>query len=110
VDLSLLKKVVDKMEIEENRAVLLSKDNVREIKTRLKIPGHQIERLGNILIYFKIGEQGEDMPKAHFEQGLRDHIITNRSPFKTRRKLPHITFYGQVPNLKEFFLEKVGFK
>lgn len=47
------------------------------------------------------------MPKAHFEQDLRDHIITNRSPFKTRRKLPHITFYGQVPNLKEFFLEKV---
>lgn len=40
------------------------------------------------------------MPKAHFEQELRDKIIINRSPFKTRRKLPHITFYGQVPNLK----------
>lgn len=42
IDPSLLKKVVDKKEIEENRAILLSKDNVREIKSKLKIPGHQI--------------------------------------------------------------------
>ncbi len=107
VDMGLLKKVVDKKEIEENRGLLLSKENVREIKARLKIPGHQVERLANTLIYYGILQQQEDLPKAHFEQGLRDHIITNRSPFKTRRKLPHITFYGQVPNLKEFFLEKV---
>ena len=87
--------------------MLLSKENVREIKAKLKIPGHQIERLTNILIYYKIIQQQQDLPKAHFEQNIRDHIITNRSPFKTRRKLPHITFYGQVPNLKEFFIEKV---
>lgn len=54
VDVSALKDVVQKKEIEENRAILLSKDNVRDIKTKLKIPGHQIERLANILIYHHI--------------------------------------------------------
>ncbi len=49
------------------------------------------------------------MVKAHFEEELRQKIIINRSPFKTRRKLPHITFFGQVPNLKDFMLEKVPF-
>ena len=44
------------------------------------------------------------MVKAHFEEELRQKIIVNRSPFKTRRKLPHITFFGQVPNLKDFML------
>jgi hypothetical protein len=104
IDLEILKPVVNKKEIEENRGLLLTKENVRQIKANLKIPGHQIERLVNLLLYYKIGEQNDDFPKAHFEQDLRDHIIINRSPFKTRRKLPHITFYGQVPNLKEFFL------
>lgn len=54
MDVSALKDVVQKKEIEENRAILLSKDNVRDIKTKLKIPGHQIERLANILIYHHI--------------------------------------------------------
>jgi len=70
----------------------------------LKIPGHQIERLINLLIYYKIQTQNDDMPKAHFEEDLRQKIIVNRSPFKTRRKLPHITLYGQVPVLKDFLL------
>ena len=47
------------------------------------------------------------MAQAHFEEDLRQRIIVNRSPFKTRRKLPNITFYGQVPVLKHFLLEKV---
>lgn len=46
--------------------MLLTKERVREMKEKLKIPGHQIERLTNIIIYYKIGEQDEDMPKAHF--------------------------------------------
>ena len=68
------------------------------------MPGHQIERLTNTILYHKILEQNDDMARAHFEQDIRDHIVTNRSPFKTRRKLPSITFFGQVPNLKEFML------
>ena len=68
LDLSILKTVINRQEIEENRAMLLTKERVREIKERLKIPGHQIERLTNIIIYYKIGEQNNDLPKAHFEQ------------------------------------------
>ena len=103
----MLKKVVTRSEIEENRALLLTKDNVRKIKQELKIPGHQIERLTNIILYSKIQGQNEDMPKAHFEEELRQKIITNRSPFKTRKRMPHLTLYGKVPNLKDFMLEKV---
>lgn len=44
------------------------------------------------------------MPKAYFEEDLRQKIIINRSPFKTRRKMPHLTLYGKVPNLKDFML------
>jgi hypothetical protein len=73
---------------------------VRKLKEELKIPGHQIERLVNIIIYYKIQKQNDDMVKAHFEENLREKIIVNRSPFKTRRRLPHLTMYGQVPNLK----------
>lgn len=46
------------------------------------------------------------MVQAHFEQDIKDKIIINRSPFKTRKKLPHLTMYGKVPNLKDFMLEK----
>ena len=73
----------------------------------MKIPGHQIERLVNILIFYKIDKQNDDMVKSHFEQDIRDKIITNRSPFKTRKRLPHLTMYGNVPNLKDFMMEKV---
>jgi histone acetyltransferase 1 len=66
IDISLMKKVINKTEIEENKALLLTKENVRKIKEQLKIPGHQIERLINILIYHKIQSQNEDMPKAYF--------------------------------------------
>ena len=66
IDISQMKTVVNKSEIEENRALLLTKDNVRKIKQELKIPGHQIERLINVIIYYKIQKQGDDMPKAHF--------------------------------------------
>ena len=48
------------------------------------------------------------MARAHFEEDLKQKIITNRSPFKTRKKMPHLTLYGQVPNLKEFMMEKVN--
>ena len=44
------------------------------------------------------------MPKAHFEQDLKDKIVTNRSPFKTRKRLPHLTMHGKVPELKDFML------
>lgn len=73
----------------------------------MKIPGHQIERLINILIFYKINKQNDDMVKSHFEQDIRDKIIINRSPFKTRKRLPHLTMYGNVPNLKDFMMEKV---
>ena len=82
----------------------MAKDTVLRIKEQLKIPGHQIERLANTILYWRVGDE---MAKAHFEEELRQKIITNRSPFKTRRSLPHITLYGKVPVLKEFFLEKV---
>ena len=96
-------------EINENRALLLIKDNVRKIKETLKIPGHQIERLTNIFLLYKIQKQNDDMVKAHFEQNIKDKIILNRSPFKTRKRLPHLTMYGKFPNLKDFNLEKVRF-
>jgi hypothetical protein len=40
------------------------------------------------------------MARAHFEEYLRQKIIFNRSPFKTRTKLPHITFFGESPEMK----------
>lgn len=49
------------------------------------------------------------MNKAHFEEYLRQKIIFNRSPFKSRQKLPHITFFGESPEMKDFYLEKVFF-
>lgn len=104
IDISIMKSVVNKTEIDLNRSLMLTKENVRKIKENLKIPGHQIERLINLLIYYKIQTQNDDMPKAYFEEDLRQKIILNRSPFKTRRKLPHITLYGQVPILKDFLL------
>lgn len=104
IDISIMKLVINKTEIDLNRSLILTKENVRKIKETLKIPGHQIERLINLLIYYKIQTQNDDMPKAHFEEDLRQKIIFNRSPFKTRRKLPHITLYGQVPILKDFLL------
>lgn len=51
----------------------------------------------SILLYSKITGQEDDMARAHFEQYLRQKIIFNRSPFKTRSKLPHITFFGESP-------------
>lgn len=65
--LNQLKEVVTKNEIDENRASLLTKENLKRIKESLKIPGHQIERLMNILIYYRIQAQKEDMAKAYFE-------------------------------------------
>ncbi len=53
-DLSKIKKTVDKTQIDENRAALLTKENVRNIKSKLKMPGHQIERLTNTILYHKI--------------------------------------------------------
>ncbi len=41
-DLSKISKTITKTQIDENRAILLTKDNVRNIKNKLKIPGHQI--------------------------------------------------------------------
>jgi hypothetical protein len=58
------------------------------------LPGHQIERIAHILIFDKIIGSKDDMAKAHFEEYLRQKIIFNRSPFKSRTKLPHITFFG----------------
>ena len=59
----------------------------------------------NILLYAKIIEnEGSDpdcdMNKAVFEQYSRDRIIYNRSAFKSRKKLPHISFNGEVPDMK----------
>lgn len=107
LDVSQLKGICNSKDIEESRSTILGKDSVRSLKQQLKIPGHQIERLINVLIYYKILSQKEDMPRAHFEEDLRQMIIVNRSPFKTRRKMPHLTLYGKVTNLKEFMLEKV---
>lgn len=45
-------------------------------------------------MYEKIITAKDDMAKAHFEEYLRQKIIFNRSPFKSRSKLPHITFFG----------------
>jgi hypothetical protein len=41
-DVNHMKKVETKKEIDFNRALLLTKENVRRIKEELKIPGHQI--------------------------------------------------------------------
>lgn len=73
----------------------------------MKIPGHQIERLVNLLVYFKVLQQNDDMVRAYFDEDLKEKIISNRSVFKTRRKLPHLTLFGKVPNLKDFMIEKV---
>jgi len=100
-DLSKLKKVANNLDINNNREILLTKENVRLIKESIKIPGHQIERIANLIIYAYLQNQEDnDMAKAYFEEQLRQKIIVNRSPFKTRQKLPHITFFGEVPNLK----------
>jgi hypothetical protein len=61
-----MKNVVGRAEIETNRSLILTKENVRRIKEELKIPGHQIERLVNMLIYYKIQKQNDDMARAHF--------------------------------------------
>lgn len=60
-------------------------------------------------MYEKIVKSNDDMAKAHFEEYLRQKIIFNRSPFKCRSKLPHITFYGESPEMKDFYLEKVHY-
>lgn len=46
------------------------------------------------MMYSAILDQNDDEPLAHFEEQLRQKIITNLSPFKTRKKLPNITLYG----------------
>ena len=61
-----MKVIKDKKGIDQNRNQLLKRDNVRKIKESLKIPGHQIERLVNILIYYQIVKQNDEMAKAHF--------------------------------------------
>ena len=47
------------------------------------------------------------MAKGYFQEHTRQRIIFNRSAFKSRKKIPHITFSGKLSNMKEFFLEKV---
>ena len=79
------------------RDQLLGKEVLREIKLKLKLPGHQMERIAQILVFEKILASNDDMARAHFEEYLRQKIIFNRSPFKSRSKLPHITFFGESP-------------
>lgn len=97
IDLSKLTTAKNNKEINDVRDNILTKEILREIKNKLKLPGHQIERIAHILIYERILKSNDDMAKAHFEEYLRQKIIFNRSPFKSRSKLPHITFYGESP-------------
>ena len=54
-------------EITKVRDQLLGKDVLREIKLKLKLPGHQIERIAQILVFEKILATKDDMARAHFE-------------------------------------------
>jgi len=66
---------------------------LRKIKQQIKLPGNQIERLAIILISAKINSQQEnEMMQAHLEEYLRQRIVFNRSAFKSRKKVPHLTF------------------
>lgn len=49
------------------------------------------------------------MAIAHFEELIRKKVIVNKSPFKTRKRLPNITLFGQNAELKDFFVEKVRY-
>jgi hypothetical protein len=55
LDTSKIPKIYSRQDIESAfEEHLLSKEMLRKIKERIKLPGSQIERLANILIYGKI--------------------------------------------------------
>jgi hypothetical protein len=67
IDLSTIKVPQTGEEITKVRDKLLGKDVLREIKLKLKLPGHQIERIAQILVFEKILATKDDMARAHFE-------------------------------------------
>ena len=51
IDPNAIKVPQNAAEITQVKENLFTKDALREIKTRLKLPGHQIERISNIFIF-----------------------------------------------------------
>jgi hypothetical protein len=51
LDLSVIPLMKTAEDITKARDLLLSKDALRQIKTKLKLPGHQIERIAHIFLF-----------------------------------------------------------